>query len=84
MATRNIAQGDLIFKEPPLTAGASCVIRSKVHLEKKGLGSTQHQCALGVTDQPHFSGQGTVLIKSYLIGNRCVQMFKMSVARVRA
>ena len=67
MATRNIAQGDLIFQEPPLTAGAFQAVHQPDNkrpvFPKKGLGSTQLQCVLGVTDLPRWWDPG-LLIKS--------------------
>ena len=62
VATRNIAQGDLVFQEPPLTAGVfqSDDIDPAFPQNKKGLASTQRQSALGVTDPPRCWGPGAL------------------------
>ena len=44
VATRNIAQGDLIFKEPPLTAGAPILFRWNLYIKIRS--QTVHSSSL--------------------------------------
>ena len=88
MATRNIAQGDLIFQEPPLTAGAFQAVHQPdnikdLYFQKRA--SAVHSSSVPWVSQTCLAG-GTQVCSSNQAptpSSSSVQMLQVSVASVR-